>query len=156
MNGSLSAGAWIAPRRITVGVDGSPNSVAALRRAVAQAGQRHAELEIVHVMDPGADSRAVAAGVQQLANVIGQAFPDGLGIPVRYVVEPGVPWAVLVRQSGGAELMVIGAREHSEEGNPLGGATVPLCLDRALCVVDVCADHAPHGSEPPRLIGDPA
>ena len=38
MNDHLMADEWTAPRRIVVGVDGSPNSVAALRRAVTQGG----------------------------------------------------------------------------------------------------------------------
>jgi K+-sensing histidine kinase KdpD len=45
---------WTAPRRIVVGIDGSPNSVSAPRRAVTQARQRHAELELVYVVTPGA------------------------------------------------------------------------------------------------------
>ena len=66
--------------------------------------------------------------------------------PARLVVEPGEPAAVLVRLSASAELLVIGARAHSEEGNLLGGVTVPRCLDRAWCPVDICADQAAHVS----------
>jgi nucleotide-binding universal stress UspA family protein len=146
MNDHLAADEWTALRRIVVGVDGSPNSVAALRRAVMQAGQRHAELELAYVVAPGAGPPAIAAGIQQLTDVAGRAFPGGLGVPARLVVEPGEPAAVLVRLSASAELLVIGARAHSEEGNLLGGVTVPRCLDRAWCPVDICADQAAHVS----------
>jgi len=108
MNDHLMADEWTAPRRIVVGVDGSPNSVAALRRAVTQAGRRHAELELVYVVAPGAGRLAIEAGTQQRRDVVGRA--------------------------------------HSEEGNLLGGVTVPRCLDRALCPVDICADQAAHVS----------
>lgn len=146
MNDHLTADEWAAPRRVIAGIDGSPNSVAALRRAVTQAALRHAELELVHVVAPGAGPLAVEAGMQQLRDVVGRAFPDGPGVPARFVVESGEPAAVLIRLSAGAELMVIGAREHSEEGNLLGGVTVPRCMDRALCLVDICADQAAHVS----------
>jgi nucleotide-binding universal stress UspA family protein len=111
-----------------------------------QAGQRHAELELAYVVAPGAGPPAIAAGIQQLTDVVGRAFPGGLGVPARLVVEPGEPAAVLVRLSASAELLVIGARAHSEEGNLLGGVTVPRCLDRAWCPVDICADQAAHVS----------
>ena len=146
MNDHLTADEWTARRRIVVGVDGSPNSVAALRRAAAQADLRHAELELVYVVAPGAGPLAIKAGTQQLTDVVGRAFPDGPGAPARLVVESGEPAAVLVRLSASAELLVIGARAHSEEGNLLGGVTVPRCLDRAFCPVDICADQAAHVS----------
>lgn len=140
MNDHLAAGEWAAPRRVIAGVDGSPNSVAALRRAVTQAGLRHAELELVYVLAPGAGPLAVEAGMQQLRDVVGLAFPDGPGVPARFVVESGEPAAVLIRLS--ADDHELGARAHSEEGNLLGGVTVPRCLDRAFCLVDICADQA--------------
>ena len=42
---------WAGP--VIAAVDGSPNSVAALRRAVSQARRRHAELDIVYVLPSG-------------------------------------------------------------------------------------------------------
>jgi nucleotide-binding universal stress UspA family protein len=146
MNDHLMADEWTAPRRIVVGVDGSPNSVAALRRAVMQAAQRHAELELAYVVAPGAGPLALETGTQLLKDVVGRAFPGGPGVPARLVVESGEPAAVLVRLSASAELLVIGARAHSGEGNLLGGVTVPRCMDRALCPVDICADQAAHVS----------
>src|ERR1022692_1083516 len=146
MNDHLMADEWTAPRRIVVGVDGSPNSVAALHRAITQARQRHAELELVYVVTPGAGPLAIEAGTQLLRDVAGRAFSGGPGVRARLLVESGEPAAVLVQLSASAELLVIGARAHSEEGNLLGGVTVPRCLDRALCPVDICADQAAHVS----------
>jgi nucleotide-binding universal stress UspA family protein len=132
--------------RVVVGVDGSPNSVAALRRAVMQAHRREAVVEVVHVVDgetdPGARDTALDAGRRLIAGVVAKTFPDGPQVIVRARVECGEPAPVLVRASEGADLLVIGAREHSGYGNLFGGVTVPGCLDHARCPVDVCADHA--------------
>jgi nucleotide-binding universal stress UspA family protein len=132
--------------RVVVGVDGSPNSVAALRRAVAQARRRQAVVEVVHVVgeaDSDHDLDAdLDAGRRLIAGVVAKTFPDGPHVSVRERVESGEPASVLVKASEGADLLVIGARAHSAYGNLFGGVTVPGCLDHAHCPVDVCADHA--------------
>jgi nucleotide-binding universal stress UspA family protein len=129
--------------RVVVGVDGSPNSLAALRRAIAQARLRNAELDVVRVLPEDADEPTAAAARTGLRELIARLGPDGPGVPVRLRVERGDPAAVLLVVSAGAELLVIGARAHSAHGNMFGGDTVPRCLDYAQCHVDVCADH--HG-----------
>jgi nucleotide-binding universal stress UspA family protein len=129
--------------RVVVGVDGSPNSLAALRRAIAQARMRDAELDVVRVIPEDAGepaATAARAALRALIARLGSGRPD---VPVRLRVERGDPAAVLLIVSAGAELLVIGARAHSAHGNMLGGDTVPRCLDYAQCHVDVCADH--HG-----------
>lgn len=140
--------------RVVAGVDGSPNSAAALRRAIMEARRRGAELDIVYVLvsgpgdvaGGGADPAAVRHGHDVLTKMASEVCGGGLDVggldvPVRQRVEPGVPAKVLVAVSEGAQLLVIGARAHSESGNLFGGETVPYCLDHAPCRVDVCADH---------------
>lgn len=129
------------PRRVVVGVDWSPNSLAALRRAGAQARQRHAELDVVHVIPDDADAFTAASARATLRGVTGRVLPDDMEVPVRLRVEPGNPATVLLVVSAGAELLIIGAREHSEQGNIFGGYTVPRVLGNASCQVDICADH---------------
>ena len=128
-------------RRIVVGVDGSPNSLAALSRAIVQARVRAAELDIVQVIPDDADEAAASAARAALRELVARCAPDGVDVPVRLRVERGQPSVVLLVVSAGAELLIIGAREHSAHGNMLGGQTVPRCLDYAQCDVDVCADH---------------
>ncbi len=140
---------WAAPRRVVVGVDGSPNSIAALRRAILEARRRHGELDIVYAIaggpgdaaGPAPSPAAVREGHDVLTEATAAACGGHLGVPARQQVEPGVPAKVLVAASEGAELLVIGARAHSESGNLFGGDTVPYCMDHAPCPVDVCADH---------------
>ena len=47
---------WVIPghRSVVVGVDGSPNSLAALRRVAREALERHARLDVVRVLEPDA------------------------------------------------------------------------------------------------------
>ena len=129
------------PRRVVAGVDGSPNSVAALRRAVAQAGLRHAELEVVCVIAEDAGAHMAASALTMLRDTLAVVSPDGVGVPARLRVERGEPALALLAVCGDAELLVIGARANSRHGNMFGGRTVPRCLDYAHCQVDVCADH---------------
>jgi nucleotide-binding universal stress UspA family protein len=128
-------------RRVVVGVDGSPNSVAALKRAIVQARSRAAELDVVQAIPDDADDAAANAARAALGQLIDRIVPDQAGIRVRPRVERGHPAAVLLVVSAGAELLIIGARKHSARGNMLGGDTVPRCLGYARCHVDVCADH---------------
>lgn len=128
-------------RRVVVGVDGSPNSLAALKRAVVQARVRAAELDVVHVIADDADEAADSAARAMLGELVDRVAPDEAGVRLRLRVERGKPATVLLVVSAGAELLIIGAREHSAHGNLLGGDTVPRCLDYAGCDVDVCADQ---------------
>jgi nucleotide-binding universal stress UspA family protein len=128
-------------RRVVVGVDGSPNSLAALRRAVMQARLRSAELDVVQVIPHDADKAAVSAARAMLEELIDRFVPDKASVVMRLRVERGQPADVLLVVSAGAELLIVGARKNSARGNMLGGDTVPRCLDHARCHVDVCADH---------------
>jgi nucleotide-binding universal stress UspA family protein len=128
-------------RRVVVGVDGSSNSIAALRRAIVQARLLAAELDVVHALPDHADEAAASTARAMLRKLIADCLPDGVDIPFRLRVERGDPSTVLLVVSAGAELLIIGARKHSARGNMLGGDTVPRCLDYAPCRVDVCADH---------------
>lgn len=136
-------------RRIVVGVDGSPNSIAALRRAADEAERRHARLEVYRVLPEGRP-RGVIGSVNQwlrLRSLIARELPTTRHPMTRLHIAHGDPAAALVRAAGRAELLVIGAREHSEHGNPLGGPTVPAVLSGAPCEVIVCADHATTASQ---------
>jgi nucleotide-binding universal stress UspA family protein len=133
-----SAGRW---RHVVVGVDGSPNSLAALRRAAGQACQRGAGIEIVYVIPAGSEPAAASAGYAMLAMAERCVAPEGFHVPSRRTVDLGDPAEVLAHRSAGAELLVIGGRFHSGHGNLLGGDVVPYCLNHSSCQVDICADQ---------------
>ncbi|RAY12899.1 hypothetical protein DPM19_23095 [Actinomadura craniellae] len=133
------------PRCVVVGVDGSANSIAALRRAATEAQRRHAVLDVIHVLDSrGTVPRPVRAVIEwlRLRRLAARVVPRSRHLTTRLRVVFGDPGQVLAAAGERAELMVVGARRHSEHGNPLGGDTVPVVLRDAGCEVAVCADHA--------------
>lgn len=134
--------------RVVVGVDGTPNSLAALRRAVYQARKHGAPLNIVYVIPAGASEAAEASGCEMLEMALRHVTPDATGGLADRIVARGEPGEVLVRLSAQASLLVIGARIHSECGNLLGGDVMPYCLAWASCRVDICADQRAHGGQP--------
>jgi nucleotide-binding universal stress UspA family protein len=128
---------------VGVGVNGSRNSIAALRRADRQARRRLSALEIVYVIHPGAGAAEAAAARDLLRQTVRAALPDGPRVLAGRRVERGEPADILVQLSNGAELLVIGSRDIAGY-HVLGGPTVSHCLDYAFCPVDICADHAAH------------
>jgi nucleotide-binding universal stress UspA family protein len=131
-------------RLVVVGVDGSPNSLAALYRAVGEARQRAAGMLIVHAVPAHARYDTVTRGYQMLNMAVRCEFPDGPDVPFTCVVDYGDPAKVLIKRCAHAEMLVIGGRIHSEHGNLLGGDVVPYCLTHAACPVIICANqHVP-------------
>ncbi|HEY7488464.1 MAG TPA: universal stress protein [Streptosporangiaceae bacterium] len=134
-----------AQRCVIVGVDGSPNSIAALHRGAKEAKDRSARLDVIRVI---ADRRGrrlspdrVVAWLR-LRGMVARELPRTQHVTTRLRIAYGSPAGMLIRAAARAELLVIGAREHSEYGNLLGGDTVPRVLSGSPCEVIVCADQA--------------
>ena len=142
--------------RIVVGVDGSQAANAALRWAV-----RHAELTgdaveaVIAWQFPivgasygwagvavteGTDLRALAE--KTLAEAVDKtAGPDTAVVIERRVVE-GYPASVLVEESAGADLLVVGSRGHGTFAGALLGSVSQHCSHHARCpVVIVRGSH---------------
>ncbi|MFC5744346.1 universal stress protein [Actinomadura rugatobispora] len=143
-----------AQRCVIVGVDGSPNSIAALRRAAEEARRRRARLDVVRVLapEPGASPHPLRTAREwlRLRSLVARIVTRSQHLTTRLRIAYGDPGRVLADQAGHGELLVIGARGHSEHGNPFGGATIPVVRANARCEVVICADHhaAPEGSPP--------
>jgi nucleotide-binding universal stress UspA family protein len=133
--------ASVTGRRVVVGLDGSRNSIAALHRAVTEARDMVATLEIVLVNPGPPEPGGRAAGLDWLKQILSREYPGPLDVPVFCRVEHGSTGKVLVRLAHGAQLLVLGARARSEAGNPLGGDVVPVCLSYAQCPIAICADQ---------------
>lgn len=131
-------------RRIIVGGDGSPSSIAAMAWAVEEAAARDAEIVAVAAWEyPFA---AAAAGAGFSLGSLGEELPaaaardlqatldavDVGSVVVHTVIEEGRPAAVLLRHAAEADLLVVGARG-------LGGFTGLLLGS----VSQQCATHAP-------------
>ena len=129
---------------VVAGVDGSPNSLAALRRAIVQASERGTGLEMIYVVPGDAGPAAVSSGYAMLEAAARCVAAAGLCVhDAKRVVASGDPAEVLVKRSVGAQLLVIGGWLHAEHASLLGGDVVPYCLGYATCPVDICADQRP-------------
>jgi nucleotide-binding universal stress UspA family protein len=126
---------------VVVGVNGSPNSIVALHRAIDTAGRLGTGLAIVLAVPPQTSDPLVGAERDRLDRVVRQEFPGGTGVPLRCEVMRGDPAVILLGASVSARLLILGAREQSEHGRLFGGSTISRCVDNARCAVEICADQ---------------
>jgi nucleotide-binding universal stress UspA family protein len=129
------------PRYVIAGFDGSPKSAEALRRAAAEARERHARLDVVRVI-PGHGIRHRVTAWLRLRGEVARLLPRTQHISTRLRIAHGDAVTQLTRLSDRAELLVVGARVNSHHGTPLGGDTVPALLSNARCEVIVCENGA--------------
>ncbi|MPY94990.1 MAG: universal stress protein [Acidimicrobiia bacterium] len=150
--------------RIVVGVDGSPESEAALAWAVAEAERRSARVEAVHTYDLPVFADPVGIGATTLyENIpeIEQAAKDLLtrlvdahalpGVTVDPFVAQGPAGGILVDRSEGAELVVVGARGHGAVTSLLLGSVSQHVTHHAKCPVVII----PHAAVPDTAVPDP-
>jgi nucleotide-binding universal stress UspA family protein len=137
--------------RVVVGVDGSEESVDALRWAAGYAAATGATIEAVlswhfpaaaGVVPPGAAPQAITAEVRAslqqaldkaLDAVFGEAIPPSVHARIAY----GHPAVVLVEASRAADLLVVGNRGHGAFTGMLTGSVSMHCVNAALCPVVV-------------------
>jgi nucleotide-binding universal stress UspA family protein len=131
------------PGRIVVGVDGSPHSIAALRRGAHLAAVLDLPLEVITTWDfpPMIDAYYTAEwkfdedAEKTLAAALDQAFegspPDGL----RQTVLQGPAARLLIEQSRDAYMLVIGSRGHGGFVGLLLGSVSSVCATHAHCPV---------------------
>ena len=126
--------------RIVVGVDGSESSKAALRLAAQLAAPNHAVIEAVTAW-PYPRAREDADGVPHagapqilelaVADVFGDERPDNL----RLVVSGGRPAQVLLEQSRGAAMVIVGSRGQGGGAGRLLGSVSTAVAEHATCSV---------------------
>ena len=135
--------------RIVVGVDGSKAADAALRWAVRQAGLTGEAVEAIIVwqypiigasygwagvaVTDGMDLQAIAE--KNLAEAIDRAVGPKAAIRVERRVVEGYPPSVLVEESSGANLLVVGSRGHGTFAEALLGSVSQHCSHHARCPV---------------------
>ncbi|MGY1700542.1 universal stress protein [Geodermatophilus sp. SYSU D00766] len=135
--------------RVLVGVDGSAESVAAVRFAAAEARLRGAELHVVHAWTdtvsgyggppwavPGTTLREQADVV--LRTTVHEAWqgrtPD---LQLRAETVEGVDWDVLTELADSADLLVVGSRGRTGWSSLLLGSVGLRCLTYSPCPVAV-------------------
>ena len=145
--------------RVVVAVDGSQGSRAALRFALEDADRRDVPVEVVVAYRPPnfrADFDAVSEIdeqriVRELGSKVEENARSVLGEVSRELSGPlhevhvraisGAPSAVLIRESEGADLLVLGSRGHGGFHSMLLGSTSMQCAMHATCPVTVV--HSP-------------
>jgi nucleotide-binding universal stress UspA family protein len=168
------AGAVLATRfrRVVVGVDGSPNSVAALRFAVGLAGRDGGIVDAIcafhRYVQPqypfalavppygtsgeGAHDGSTLVGTlidaevdarHSLENAMNAAFGCSELVGVHLIALEGSAHDVLTRSAQDADILVVGARGHSGPLAMVLGSTAQACTRHAHCPVLVVPSHVP-------------
>jgi nucleotide-binding universal stress UspA family protein len=133
--------------RIVVGVDGSVSSLAAIRWAYRQAELTGASLTVVgawgfpvYVAEPNVwpgDIDLQSVVQHQLKTVIDRVLPARATVPVTVVTRQSSPALALLKESEGADLLVVGTRGHGEFAEMLLGSVSLRCVAHARCPVVV-------------------
>jgi nucleotide-binding universal stress UspA family protein len=136
-----------AVRRIVVGVDGSVESVAALRWACREASLRGAELHAVHVREeechsvpsyavPGPSTADdVSIDVDDLVHSV-QA-DQAPGVQARVEEVDGLAARILLDRCAGADMLVLGSSSDVPGALRSAGPVIRACLRRSPCPVVV-------------------
>jgi nucleotide-binding universal stress UspA family protein len=138
---------------VVAGVDGSAQSVSALRWAAGYAAATGARLRVVlawhfpAAVGPapvGVAPAAISDEVHQNAvETLAKITAEGAaGVDVEQVVGYGHPAQVLVEQSGEASLLVVGSHGHGAFTGMLVGSVSIYCVTHSLCPVVVVRGDA--------------
>jgi nucleotide-binding universal stress UspA family protein len=137
-------------RRIVVGVDGSPESVAALRWACREASLRGAEVVAVLALEaachqvasyavpaPRSTGGSWGAARDALHRSVGETVGVFPGVKVRTEIAEGLAARVLLDQAADADMLVLGHAKLGPDPYRAAGPVIRACLRAAQCPVVV-------------------
>ena len=143
-------------RRIVVGVDGSPESVAALRWACREASLRAADVHAVLALEsachqvasyavpaPRPPSGSWGSAREVLRRSVSEAvslYPD---VSVRTDITEGLAARVLLDHARAADMLVLGRTAHDPDPYRGAGPVIRACLRSAPCPVVIINLAAP-------------
>ena len=146
---------------VLVGVDGSAESAAALKYAVAEANRRGARLRVVstyfpeysvhgHTQPLTASETGIEVDVEaQTRRMAEEALAgDAMGPPIEIVVAAGPAAGVLIDQSSEADVLVLGHRGRGGFASMLLGSVSLQCVMHAHCPVIVVRPTGATASAP--------
>jgi nucleotide-binding universal stress UspA family protein len=166
-----------AVRWVTVGVDGSAESVAALRWACREASLRGAQVHAVHVREAqchslasyavpapaSADDVSTTGSADSMDDVVRAVQADQAPeVEVRVEVVDGLAARVLLDRCAGADMLVLGTASDTPGAGRSVGPVIRACLRRAPCpvvVISAAQDPAQRREGPVRVpagVGVPA
>ena len=147
--------------RIVVGVDGSRGSREALRWAARIACAEHASIEALGVWEPPStvtwsgvpvDSRTDAEVEKAVVDAVDSAFGAHRPTNLRLRIREGHPVPVLLDESDGALMLVVGSRGHGGFAGLLLGSVSARVAEQARCPVLVVHDEPAMEEEHQRWI----
>jgi nucleotide-binding universal stress UspA family protein len=137
-------------KTVVVGVDGSPGSRKALAWAAAEAADHGADLLVVNVWEhtllPPAGSVSVSehyvpepsqSTTDELVQVIKEELGEDPPVRVQAQVKQGRPAKVLIDESAGADMLVVGPRGHGGFAGLVLGSVSQHVAAYAKCAVTV-------------------
>jgi nucleotide-binding universal stress UspA family protein len=132
-----------AVRRIVVGVDGSAESVSALRWACREAAIRDAEVHAVHVHEERCHSPASyavhalpARGDGPIKDLVEAVEADqGRGVQIHVEEVDGLAARILLDRCDDADMLVLGTSRDVPGAGRSAGPVIRACLRRAACPV---------------------
>jgi nucleotide-binding universal stress UspA family protein len=143
---------------VVVGVDHSAGAKEALRFALEEAKLRHATLRAVHAWQfgyigvTGMEGGLPAVGGElhefrdaaaaALDATLRETIPEAGDVGVERRVVEGAPAAVLVEESRGVDLLVVGSRGHGGFAQLLLGSVSQQCAHHAECPVVIVRSKA--------------
>jgi len=136
-------------RRIVVGVDGSVPSKAALSWAVEQGRLTGAVVEAVIAWEfpntygypvPVLSGDWPQMAEQTVSQAVAEVADDTASVKLMYKAVQGNAAQVLLDESAGADLLVVGNRGHGGFAEALLGSTGQHCVHHATCPVVVIRD----------------
>lgn len=122
---------------IVVGLDGSANSLAALRAAAAEAARTGSLVRVVNACI------AKTNAVERLEGYVSEVFGDRPPVDVSLQAIVGDPADVLLAAAGEADLLVIGAHGQSDRASSPLGSIAQYCVAHAWCPVLVVPAPVP-------------
>jgi nucleotide-binding universal stress UspA family protein len=148
---------------IVVGIDHSAGAKAALQFALEEARLRQATLRVVHAWQfgyigaTGLEGALPAVGGEledfrqgaeaALEETLRDVGADNDGVAIERRVDQGTAAAVLVEESRGADLLVVGSRGHGGFAQLLLGSVSQQCAQHAFCPVVIVRGTAKNGHE---------
>jgi nucleotide-binding universal stress UspA family protein len=146
---SLDVSADRAPGRVVVGLDGSPSSIWALRHGARIASALGLLLEAVTVWHhpdayDGYDGSPLGPDVGAMqADAVAEVFGGSPPAGFECRVLQGATIATLLRESTGAEMLVLGSRGRGGFLGLLLGSVSTACAQHATCPVLICHSGLP-------------
>jgi len=140
-----------AKQRILVGVDGSEESLEAVRWAVDYARKVDGSLVAIKTWHYPWAMQTAPAQIDtemkdqtrdELNQAIVKSGADTAGVDLTISVEEGHASQVLVRESAGADLLVLGSRGHTPFTGMLVGSVSLHCVHASQCPVVVVRKRA--------------